>query len=138
MRLPSWKQILSTDFQKQFKQLVDQLSLCINNGVQVIYTALNNNLTIRDNFLATVTDVLVTVDSTGKPTQPTAFKLNTTTKIDTVLVGGVTNQTNSSSYPPGAVMIFGSQASNIYTIANVTGLSAGQQYSLRVIAFQQN
>lgn len=138
MRLPSWKQIISTDYAKQFQSLVAQLSLSINNGVNVLYNALNNNLTIRDNFLATVVDVLVTVDANGKPTQATAFKLNTTTNIDFVLVGRVTNQTNSASYPPGGVMISGVQANNIFNINNVTGLAPGQQYSLRVIAFAQN
>ena len=138
MRLPSWKQIISTDYTKQFQSLVAQLSLSLNNGVSVLYNALNNNLTIRDNFLATVSDVLVTVDSTGKPVQATAFKLNTTTNVDFVIVGRATNRTNSATYPSGGVMVSGVQANNIFNIQSVTGLQAGQQYSLRIIAFQEN
>ena len=97
MRLPSWKQIISTDYAKQFQSLVAQLSLSLNNGVNVLYNALNNNLTIRDNFLATVADVVVQVDSTGKPTQASAFKLNSATNVDFLMVGLATNQNKFSN-----------------------------------------
>lgn len=138
MKIPGWKQIISTDYAKQFQSLVAQLSLSLNNGVSVIYTALNNNLTIRDNFLATVKDVTVTVNANGTPTQTTAFQLKSTSNVDFVMVGLATNQTNPGTYPTSGVFISGVQASNIYTIQNVTGLQAGQTYILRVLAFQQN
>lgn len=95
-----------------------------------------NNLTIRDNIRATVADVLVTVDATGKPLQTTAFKLSSTARVDQVMVGLAVNQVNSSVYPSGGVFVSGVQADNIYTIQNVTGLQAGQQYSLRITAWQ--
>lgn len=138
MLLPSFKRIISSDFPKEFQKLIDQLSLSLNNGITVLYTALLNNLTIRDNMLATVTDVLVTVDANGIPIQTTAFKLNTTVKVDMVMVGLATNQVNSTVYPTSGVFINGVQANNIYTIQHVTGLQTNQQYSLRVVAFQQN
>lgn len=138
MNLPSWKNIISTDFAQQFQSLVAQLSLSLNNGVSVLYTALNNNLTIRDNFLGTVTDVTVTVNSNGVPTQTTALKLDTTTPVDFVMVGLATNLTNSGTYLLGAPFISGTQSGQIYTINNVTGLTPNQQWSLRVILFQQN
>src|SRR5271165_1302625 len=138
MLLPSWKQIFASDFPQQFQKLISQLSLNLNNGVGVLYTALNNNLTIKDNFLATIADVTLTVDATGTPTQTAAFKLNSTNNVNLIMVGLVTNQTNSTTYPSGAVQVFGVQASNIYTIQNVTGLQAGQKYLVRVVAFQQN
>lgn len=138
MLLPSWKNIISTDYAKQFQSLVAQLSLSLNNGVSVLYTALNNNLTIRDNFLATVSDVLVTVNANGTPINTTAIKLNTTTNVDFIEVGGAINQTNSGVYPLNAPWISGTQSGQIYTINNVSGLQPNQQYSLRVILYQQN
>lgn len=136
MRLPTFKRLIGSDFPKEFKKLIDQLSLSLNNGIDVLYTALNNNLTIRDNLLATVTDVLVTVDANGKPIQTTAFKLNSTSKVDLVMVGLARNQVNSIIYPSSGVLVSGVQANNIYTIQNVTGLQPNQQYSLRIVAFQ--
>lgn len=137
MLLPSFKRIISSDFAKEYQKVIDQLSLSLNNGITVLYTALANNLTIRDNFLGTIADVLVTVDATGKPTQATAFKLNSTNRVDLIMVGLATNQVNSTVYPISGPFISGVQSDNIYTINNVSGLQPGQQYSLRVVAFQR-
>jgi hypothetical protein len=136
MLLPSFKRIISSDFAKEYQKVIDQLSLSLNNGITVLYTALSNNLTIQENMRATVADVLVTTDATGKPTQTTAFKLNSTAKVNLVMVGLATNQANSNVYPVSAPWVSGVQADNIYTINNVSGLQAGQQYSLRIVAFQ--
>lgn len=137
MLLPTFKRLLSSDFQKEWQKLVDQLSLSLNNGISVLYTALNNNITIRDNIRGTVVDVLVRVDSTGKPTETTAFKLNSTAQVDILMVGLALNQTNSTIYPTSGVLITGVQSSNIYTIQNVTGLTPNDQWLLRVVAFQK-
>lgn len=137
MLLPTFKRLLSSDFQKEWQKLVDQLSLSLNNGISVLYTALNNNITIRDNIRGTVVDVLVRVDSTGKPTETTAFKLNSTAQVDILMVGLALNQTNSNIYPTSGIIITGVQSSNIYTIQNVTGLTPNDQWLLRVVAFQK-
>jgi short-subunit dehydrogenase len=137
MLLPSWKNIISTDYAKQFQSLVAQLSLSLNNGVSVLYTALNNNLTFRDNFLGTVQDVTVTVNAAGIPTQTAAFQLDTTTPVDFIFVGMATNLTNSSTLLLGAPFITGTQSGNIYTITSVTGLTPNQNWKLRVVVFQQ-
>lgn len=136
MKLPSFKRLISSDFEKTYQKLVDQLSLSLNNGIDILYTALANNLTLRDNVRSTIKDVSVTVDANGKPIQTTAFTLNSTAKVDLVMVGMALNQTNTSIYPSGGIFISGVQSTNIYTIQNVTGLQAGQQYLLRIVAFQ--
>lgn len=136
MKLPSFKRLLSSDFEKTFQKLVDQLSLSLNNGIDIIYTALANNLTLRDNLRATIKDVNVIVDANGKPTQTTAFTLDSTARVDLVMVGLALNQTNSSIYPSGGVLVSGVQTTNIYTINNVTGLQANNNYLLRIVAFQ--
>lgn len=137
MRLPSFKRLFSTDFKKDFKDLIDQLALSLNNGIDVLYTALNNNLTLRDNFKATVKDIFVTVDANGTPTSGAAFQLNSNAKVDGVIVLLALNQVNSAVYPTSGVFISGSQSSNTFVINNVTGLQAGQSYQLRVLAFAQ-
>lgn len=133
MRLPSFKRLFSTDFKKDYKDLIDQLSLSLNNGIDILYTALNNNLTFRDNFSATVKDITVTVDANGKPTSGGSFQLNSNAKIDGILILSAINQTNSAVYPNSGVFISGAQSGNTYNINNVTGLQAGQSYTLRVI-----
>lgn len=136
MKLPSFKRLISSDFEKTYQKLIDQIALSLNNGIDVLYTALANNLTLRDNIRATVKDVNITVDATGKPTQTTAFTLDSTARVDLVMVGLALNQTNSSIYPSGGVFISGVQSTNIYTVNNVTGLQPNQQYLIRLVAWQ--
>jgi len=138
MRLPSFKRLVSTDFKKDFKDLIDQLALSLNNGIDLLYTALANNLTLRDNFKATIKDILVTVDSKGNPTSGASFKLTTNTaKVEGILVLSALNQVNSAVYPTSGVFISGGQSGNTFIINNITGLQAGESYSLRVVAFAQ-
>lgn len=137
MRLPSFRRLVSSDYEKQYQKLIDKLSAPLNYGIEVLYDALNKQLTIRDNFNATVKDVLVTVDDTGKPQQSTAIGISISGKVDGVLVIGATNQVNSTTYPTTGVFISGTQSNNTFVINNVTGLQANQQYSLRVVVLGQ-
>ncbi len=136
MKLPSWKTLLSTDYPKEFKKLIDQMGLSVNNGVQVLYNALANNINLRDNIKCTVADVNIIVDSRGFPTQTTEFKLSSTAKVDVVIAYNLGNQTNTTIYPTSGISISGVQEQNIYTIQQATGLTPGDKWLLRVIAFQ--
>lgn len=136
MKLPSFKRLFSSDFPSEYKQLIDTLSSSLNNGIDVLYQALNNQITLRDNISATVKDVTIIVDGSGTPTQGSSMKLNTTNKVDGVMVISALNQTNSAAYPPAAVFVNFSQSSNTLNINNVAGLTAGQTYVLRIVAFQ--
>lgn len=110
--------------------------MSLNNGVQVLYDALNNGLTIRDNFKASIRDINLTVDANGKPTQNSTFSLNTSDKVEGVMVLSAINQINSNVYPTGAVQIFGAQSTNSFVIAKITGLQPTTLYTIRVVAFQ--
>lgn len=138
MRLPSFKRLVSTDFKKEFKDLIDQLSLSINNGIDLLYLALSNNLTLRDNFKATIKDILVTTDANGNPIAGASFKLTTgTAKVEGILVLSALNQVNSAGYPTSGVFITGGQSGDTFIISNIAGLRPGESYSLRVVAFAQ-
>jgi len=137
MKLPSFKRLFSSDFPSQFKQLIDTLSVSLNTGIEVLYDALNNRITLRENISCTVKDVTALVDANGKPTQTINMKLDTTNKVDGCIVISAINQNNPAIYPSGAVFISFAQSSNILNITNITGLQAGQSYSLRIVAFQQ-
>lgn len=137
MKLPSFRRLFSSDFPSQFKQLIDTLSVSLNNGIEVLYEALDNRITLRENISCTVNDVTVIVDATGKPTQTVSMKLNTTNKVDGCIVISVTNQTTSGAFPPGAPFVTFAQSSAMLNFTNFNGLAAGQTYVLRIVAFQQ-
>jgi outer membrane protein assembly factor BamA len=138
VKLPSFKRIFTADYPKEFKQLVDTLSVSLNNGIEVLYQALNGQLTLTDNLKATVKDVTVTVDSTGKPKQPSVFTLNTgLSKLDGLTVLSAINNTNSGIFPTSGVFISFSQNNSSVIINNITGLQADQSYTLHIVAYAQ-
>lgn len=137
MKLPNFRRLLSSDYKSEFQGLVDQLSGSLNYGIDVLYNALNGEITLRDNIKCTIKDVIVTVDSNGIPLQTTVFTLKTTSRVDFVEVGSAINQTNAAHFPISAPFISGNQSANIFNISHISGLQANERYSLRVIAWQQ-
>lgn len=137
MKIPGFKRLLGSDFDKQFQELINQLSLSLNNGIDILYQALNNNLTFRDNIKSQVQDITVSVDANGTPRQNASFKLNISARVDGTLVILAENQDNSNTYPSGGVFINGTQDINNFIINHITGLQANQSYLLRVVIFFQ-
>jgi hypothetical protein len=133
MILPTFRRLMSNNFDKTYQGLINTLSLSLNNGIQILYTALGNQLTFRDNIKCTVVDVTLQVDSTGKPIQGGTVSLTFTGQIDGVFVTMVTNVNNPTTYPTGAVQVFGQQSGTTYIINNVTGLQANTSYTIRII-----
>lgn len=134
MQLPSFRRLFSQNFEKTYQNLINTLSLSLNNGIQVLYDALNNEITFRDNIKCTVQDVTLTVDTTGKLIQGGTFALTFTGNVDGIFVTMVTNQVNPAVYPLGAVMVSGQQSNATYIINNVTGLQPNISYKIRIIA----
>lgn len=124
---------MSNNFDKTYQGLINTLSLSLNNGIQVLYDALNNGLTFEDNIKSTVVNVTLTVDSTGKPIQGGTVTLTFTGQVDGVFVINVTNVNNPTTYPTGAVQVFGQQSGTTYIINNVTGLQPNVSYTIRLV-----
>lgn len=140
MKIPSFKRIYNEDYNKFGKDLVNlvsQLAVSINNSFDIVYSALNKRISLRDNIACTVKDITVQVDSTGKPTSSTIIALDINTKVDALLVGKVDNLTNNGSYPTAGVLLGWEQNQTNVFINNITGLQANNNYQIRVIAFQQ-
>lgn len=134
MKLPSFRRIIKNDYDEKYQTLVETLAVSINYGIDSVYEALNKKLSLKYNILATVKDVTVQVDDTGKPVQTIGFKLDFTNKVAGVFVGKAENTTNPNSYP-GAVFINWVQNSDFVQINNISGLEGGNTYKLRIIAF---
>jgi hypothetical protein len=135
MKLPSFRRIITQDFKKEFQELMEQLGSNINDGFNVVYTALNKRLTFTDNIACTVKTITVTVDSSGNPQEFSQFNLDIqNTPVLGVVVISAQNLTNPAVYPSSAVWISYSQDGNRIIINNIKGLQADNVYSLRVIA----
>jgi hypothetical protein len=137
MKLPNFKRLNKADFDQQLGDLVDTLSASLNIGIENLYTALNNRLSLADNFLCSVKDVQVTVNSSGTPIGTTTFTIDSKiTNLKGLQIIKVDNVNTPTSYAPGAVSINGyTITSNGVQLLNVAGLSANTLYQLRIIAW---
>lgn len=115
--------------------MIEILTPTINNGVEVLYEALNNNVSIRDNIDCTVRDVQLSVNTQGIPVGLTTFTVNSNNRVDGCQVIKVENLTNSGVYLTSGPFITYSQIDNRITINHITGLVPGNNYTIRVIAY---
>ena len=136
MKMPSFKRIFDTDFDAQYKAMIQTLAITINNGFEVVYEALNKKISISENIQCTLKDVSFKVDSAGNPTTRVSFisDIPNMRVIGTQVIK-VVNNTNSSSYPTSGVFISFTETNNGIEINNVTGLIAGNTYTLRIVAY---
>lgn len=136
MILPTFKSLQSSDFDKQYEDLINKLALILNNDIQGLFNTLNRNTSLANNILCTVKDVPVVVDGNGNTTNTANFAID----IPNMRVRGCTvikaiNTGNSNVFPTGAPFVSFTPGTQQVTINNVTGLQAGAQYTLTVIAW---
>ncbi len=72
-QLKSYRRIITSDFDPEFKPLVENIGSNVNDGFTDLYFAVNGRLDLRSNIYCTVKDVDVTVDASGNPTNRTIF-----------------------------------------------------------------
>lgn len=137
MRLPSFKRLFTQDYDKDDQQLVDKLSVSLNSGIESLYEAINNNLSLKDNIKCTVKNVTLQVTGAGIPKIPTSFIQDIKGRIYGISVINAVNVTNPTSYLPSAPFITWSQNDTIVTIRHVTGLEQDFTYTLTLIAWNQ-
>lgn len=134
MKLANFKRIFYTDFPQQYQQVIEQLSYTINNGFQSLYAALNNNISIRDNFFASVRDVTLTVDATGNVISGGSFSVDNSNPIEgTTVLKAINN--GSNAFPTSGIFLTYSQSGQKVTITNATGIPASISFTIRVIAY---
>lgn len=135
MRLPSFRRIFKQDYEEEYQSLVDRLSVSLNYGIEVLYDALNNNLTFQDNFNASTNVVTVNLNADGTPKNRTTYTLNRNNLQATgTLVLRANNLTNSGVYPTGGIFITFQQVSaNEIQIDHVTGLPADNNIELSIV-----
>lgn len=136
MILPTFKSLQSSDFDPQYKDLIDKLALILNNDIQGLYNTLQRSASLKDNLLCIVKDVPVVVDSDGNTVNSANFAID----IPNMRVRGcevirAVNIINSNTYPTGAPFINFTPGTQQVTIDHVTGLRPGDQWTLTVLAW---
>lgn len=136
MKLSTFKRLDKQDFDEQFKDLIDKLGFVLNNDIQSLYDALNGKLSLTDNFLCTIKEVPIVVDSNGIPKNAAQFQIDKPNmRILGCQVVNAINTRNSNTYPTGAPFINYTATTQLVTIDHVTGLQPDENYLLTVIAY---
>lgn len=131
MRLSNIKRIVVEDFPQEYRELVDKIAYVINPMLDQLVTGLNKNINL-ENLSREITTFTVIVDADGTPTIPTQMKTNLQSRILGMNVINAQNTTSSNTYPDTAPFVSWTVNGNIITVKNITGLQAGERYSLSV------
>lgn len=135
MKLPLYRRIFKNDYSEEYQDLVEKMAVSINNGFDTLFELSNKKVSLKDNVDCTVKTLGLAVDSNGIPTTPTAFNLDTTSRISGINVLKVDNLTNSQVFPTGAPFISFSQTDRGITINHITGLQPNYQWQINVVAY---
>lgn len=135
-KLPSWKRIIEQDYPQKYQDLIQQLAVPLNYGIEVLYSLLNGKLTFKDNIASTIKELDVQVDSSGKPLTTTTIKKTSSDRIEGIIVVRAQNLTNSTSYPNAGIFISYTETTDSIIINNITGLQANNFYRINVIALR--
>ena len=133
-KLSSYRRIMTNDYADDYKPLVDQLSVSINNGFDTLFAALNGKLNFYDNISSTIAEFKVSVDSSGYPLQKTQFKLSSTqNSVEGVLVLKISGYNDNTLLPVSGLAITYTSASGLLNVENIKGLEANKIYLIKLL-----
>lgn len=133
-KLSSYRRIVKNDYQDEYKPLVDQLSVSINNGFDTLFNALNGKLNFYDNIASTIAEIRISVDSNGFPLQRTQFKLSgNQTNVEGILVLKISGYNNPTLYPTSGLALSYTSDNGLVTITNIKGLETNKIYSIKLL-----
>ena len=134
-RLPTFKRLITEDFEEEDRKLVTKIAYVLNTAFEDVFNALNKNLSIEDNLNLVKRDITVTVDASGVPISPLTVKSNLATTCRGMIVIKAVNNTDPSVTPTGTPWITFSDNSGLISISKISNLQADNSYTLRLIFF---
>lgn len=134
-KLSGYRRIVKNDYPDEYKSLVEQLSVSINNGFDTLYNAINGKLNFYDNISSTIAEIRIAVDSDGFPLQKTQFKISgNQSTVEGILVLSASGYNNPDLYPSSGIAVSYSAGSGLVTIDNIKGLQPNKVYVLKLLA----
>jgi hypothetical protein len=135
MKIQSYRRLFKGDFPRDQQEMVERLSSTLNIGIETLYTALNKNISLKDNIYGTYKEISYVPTSDGTPETASGFQIDFNGRVLGLQVIRVENKSSVGTYPTGGVFITYSQNGTQVNIDHITGLVAGDTYNIRVFAF---
>ena len=128
------KKLVKEDFPSKDQELVGKIGFILNPVILQITNVLNKGLAIN-NLSTQIKTLTITVDAKGVPVHPSSFATDLKGKCIALQVGRAQNTTTSTTYPTGAPFISFSENNGQIQVLNITGLTAGDNWNLTLIAY---
>jgi hypothetical protein len=141
MKLAGYKRIYENDFNEEERSLVSKLASSLNIGIENVYLALNNRISLQDNIQGTFRQINVTVNAQGIPQDTVGFQLDKQggTQVVPNVVGvdilRAENLVDDSVFVEGAPFMTFTQNNEYLQIQHISGLPAGYTFRLTLMAF---
>lgn len=132
-KVSGFQRLVKENFPTKYYDLVDSF-YTLNNAIEQLVNIVNNaQITVADNLNQQYKTLIVTVDSTGKPLQPTTYQSTLSSKTLGIIVVAAQNLTSSTTYTTSAPFINFTDNSGTVSVNNIAGLQANQKYSLTLL-----
>lgn len=133
-KLNGTRKLFVEDFDTKDRALVGKLAFTLNPFLNSVVDALDRNLTINDNLNAS--EITIQFTAPASKASPIKTKTELNTNCIGTLITSVENLDNNNEILASAPFIqFNNSDDNQIQIYNVTGLTSGNRYRVRVILF---
>lgn len=132
-KVPIFSRLDKGDFDKKDQDLVDRMGYILNPFMEQTSKAFDKKIN-NDNLNQEYITFNISVDAAGTPSQKTQLKSNLNTAVIGTSVIQAKNTTTPSNYPIATPFISFTQAQAIVTINNISGLQAGDKYSITILS----
>jgi hypothetical protein len=129
MKIQIPKKLRAEDFDSNSQDLINKIAFIYNSFCDEVFQTLNNGVDYN-NLNRQISQVTISIDSSGALVNPPSIKLNLKTKVLGINVISATNQVNSNTYPVSTPFVSWTLNAGILNISNVSGLQNGSKYTL--------
>jgi hypothetical protein len=126
------RRIIKEDFPSQYNDLLDKLLFPLNEALESVSNAFNNNITIANNLSGQETLLDVTAPVTAA--SPIFFKSTLKGSCKGIICIAA-NVVGNGTAPTGQPFFTFENAGNNIKVTNITNLTSGTRYQLRIYCF---
>lgn len=131
-KLSNITRINASDYSEEIRGDISKLAGELNYFMQDVVDAFDKNINF-DNINMETLDIKISTNSSGIPLSTIVINTSDSKLILGIHVIRYTNNTNLANYATSAPFVSYTEQNNGYKISHVTGLRAGENYTLKLL-----